>query len=147
MILGKSMNHSPSMALTGGSGGPWRLQGVIAEVGGRTVAVGNSRLLQGQGVQLDDQQASLQAGWQSKGPWSPSLPPHTLQHARGQGDSPRHTSSAWMKGLHTCMQCFLRTTALCETSHGFVCYSPCQSATCHLQKPVLSTTCVPIIGS
>ena len=74
--------------------GPWRLQGLIAEVSGRTVAVGNSGLLQGQGVHLDDQQTSLQAGWQSKGPRPPCLPPHALQHARGQGDSVRHTSLA-----------------------------------------------------
>ena len=43
------------------------LQGVLALVGGREVAVGNSRLLAGQGICLTDEQAAEEAAWQAKG--------------------------------------------------------------------------------
>ena len=42
-------------------------QGVLALVGGRQVAVGNSRLLVGQGICLTDEQAAAEAAWQAKG--------------------------------------------------------------------------------
>lgn len=42
-------------------------QGVVAEVGGRQVVVGNSRLLRGEGVRLDPPQAHSEATWQAKG--------------------------------------------------------------------------------
>jgi hypothetical protein len=43
------------------------IQGVLALVGGREVAVGNSRLLAGQGIYLTDEQAAEEAAWQAKG--------------------------------------------------------------------------------
>lgn len=46
---------------------PVSLQGVLALVGGREVAVGNSRLLAGQGICLTNDQAAEEAAWQAKG--------------------------------------------------------------------------------
>jgi cation transport ATPase len=43
------------------------IQGVLALVGGRAVAVGNSRLLAGQGVRLTEKQVAEEAAWQAKG--------------------------------------------------------------------------------
>jgi hypothetical protein len=43
------------------------VQGVLALVGGREVAVGNSSLLAGQGICLNDEQAAEEAAWQAKG--------------------------------------------------------------------------------
>ena len=51
-----------------------RAQGVVAQVAGHTVAVGNSGLLRELGLSLDERQAALEATWQGKGA---PRPPHS----------------------------------------------------------------------
>lgn len=55
--------HAPSLVVSIA----WCTQGVVATVGGREVAVGNSRLLAGQGIRVDPDQAAAEAAWQAKG--------------------------------------------------------------------------------
>ncbi len=65
-------------------------QGIVATVGGREVAVGNSRLLAARGVRLKPGQSAEEALWQAKGAL---VPPSAVQPSHSQCLTPGHVDS------------------------------------------------------